>query len=132
MKNGNVTFNNRAGIVLALFYGEREMIPQNDCIVTPCEGYLSPDMGLVGQVVNLYVQDVPMTPTERLAYSELVKQLPPPMQHGVRPRVWRFWYPDISYPGLTVGMRDITVVASSEVLIPYEDFQMENVPWDKI
>ncbi|ATW58280.1 hypothetical protein CNR37_00073 [Pseudomonas phage ventosus] len=109
-------------------------IPENNCINTPhtplC--YPSPDMGRFGQVINLYVENPENTQEERAAYSQLVLQLPPPMQHGVRTRVWRHWYPDTPYPGLTVGMRDVTVTASNEVLIPYEDFVMANVPWDKL
>lgn len=102
----------------------------NNCYFDPC--YPSPDMGRFGQVINLYTENDALTPTELSAYSTLVKQLPPPMQHGVRARTWRHWYPDAPYPGLTVGMRDVTVVASNEVLIPYEDFNMDNVPWDKL
>ncbi|QYW06699.1 hypothetical protein uav_168 [Pseudomonas phage UAVern] len=107
-------------------------IPENNCvdIDTPC--YPSPDMGRFGQVINLYVQDPVCTPEERAAFSALVLQLPPPMQHGVRTRVWRFFYPDAPYPGLTVGMRDVTVTASNEVLVPYDTFDMNSVPWDKL
>lgn len=94
--------------------------------------YPSPDMGCVGQVINLYVEADSLTPTERTAFSALVKSLPPPMQHGVRTRVWHRWYAGAPYPGLTVGMRDVTVAASNELLIPYEDFNMDNVPWDKL
>lgn len=107
-------------------------IPENNCvdIDTPC--FPSSDMGRYGQVINLYVENPVCTQEERAAYSQLVLQLPPPMQHGVRTRVWRFFYPDAPYPGLTVGMRDVTVVASNEVLIPFDTFDMNAVPWDKL
>lgn len=107
-------------------------IPENNCvdIDTPC--YPSPDMGRYGQVINLYVENGVVSPLERIALDTLLQQLPPPEQHGIRTRVWRFWYPDVPYPGLTVGMRDVTVAASNEILIPYEDFNMSNVPWDKL
>lgn len=94
--------------------------------------YASPDMGAFGQVINLYVQNDILSSLERLAFSELVKSLPPPMQHGVRTRVWSRWYPSTPYPGLTVGMKDITVNASNEVLIDYGVFDIDNVPWDKL
>lgn len=100
--------------------------------VDDCVDYQSPDMGLFGQVINLYVEHEALNPTERAAFSVLVLQLPPPMQHGIRTKVWRFSYPTVPYPGLTVGMRDITIISSSEVLVPYDEFNMENVPWDKI
>jgi len=93
--------------------------------------YPSPDMGCVGQVINLYVETLPNTDADRAAYDALQAQLPPPMQHGLRMRVWSQWY-STPYPGLTVGMRDVTVVASNEVLVPLVDFDMASVPWDKL
>lgn len=99
-------------------------------IDTPC--YPNPSMGRFGKVINLYVQNESLDPTERAAFDDLVSQLPPPMEHGIRTRVWKFWYPDVPYPGLTVGLRDVTVAASNEVLIPYLTFNMANVPWDKL
>lgn len=107
-------------------------IPEYNCvdIDTPC--FPSPDMGRYGQVINLYVEGDSLTDSERFAFSQLVLQLPPPMQHGIRTRVWHRWYPATPYPGLTVGMRDVTVVASNEVLIPYATFDMASVPWDKL
>lgn len=106
-------------------------IPETNCvdIDTPC--FPSSDMGRYGQVVNLYVEAPSLSPAERTAFSDLVLQLPPPMQHGIRTRVWSHWY-STPYPGLTVGLRDVTVVASNEVLIPYDDFVMNNVPWEKL
>lgn len=94
--------------------------------------YDNPSMGHFGQVINLYVQNDALTSLERLAFNSLVESLPPPMQHGVRTRVWYRWYPDVAYPGLTVGMRDVTVVASDEVLIDYGIFDINSVPWDKL
>ncbi|WPJ20537.1 hypothetical protein vBPFY1MI_78 [Pseudomonas phage vB_PF_Y1-MI] len=109
------------------------MIPQHECCsLSSCEGYPSPDMGRWGQVISLYVEDVPLSPTERSAHEHLAATLPPPMEHGMRVRVWKHWYPDAAYPGLTIGLRDITVSASNEVLIPYDEFKMENVPWEKL
>lgn len=109
-------------------------IPETNCDTleqcSPC--YPSPDMGRLGQVINLYVEAESLSPTERAAYDALLFQLPPPEQHGIRTRVWKFWYPDAPYPGLTVGMRDVTVSASNEILVPYDDFVMANVPWDKL
>lgn len=102
------------------------------CINMADHCYQSPDMGLVGKVINIYVENVPLTEEEREAYDSLVSQLPPPMDRGVRVRVWRFWYPNTPFPGITVGLRDLTVIASSEVLVPFEEFNMENVPWEKI
>lgn len=106
-------------------------IPESNCVDFNTQCYPSPDMGRYGQVINLYVEADSLSPTELTAYSTLVKQLPP-MQHGVRTRVWHRWYPDTAYPGLTVGMRDVTVTASNEVLIPYDTFDMNSVPWDKL
>lgn len=97
-----------------------------------CQEYPSPDMGCVGQVINLYVETLPNTDDDRAAYDSLQSQLPPPMQHGLRMRVWDQWYPDVVFPGLTVGMRDVTVVASNEILVPLVDFNMDNVPWEKL
>lgn len=97
-----------------------------------CNGYPSPDMGRVGQVINMYVEHEALSVAERAAFSALVLQLPPPMQHGIRTRVWRFFYPSAPYPGIMIGMRDITVIESSEILIPYDQFEMGNVPWSKI
>ena len=106
-------------------------IPENNCVeFDPC--YESPFMGEVGQVINLYVNNNPQTAQERQAFFDLAKALPPPMKHGVRVRLWEQWYPEAPYPGLTVGMRDVTVTASNELLIPYDDFVMANVPWDKL
>lgn len=107
-------------------------IPETNCVDIDTPNFPSPDMGRYGQVINLYVEDIVCTDTERSAFSALVLQLPPPMQHGIRTRVWKHWYPDAPYPGLTVGMRDVTVVASNEVLIPYAIFDMASVPWDKL
>ena len=89
-------------------------------------------MGCVGQVINLYVETLPNTDDDRAAYNDLQASLPPPMQHGMRMRVWNQWYPLVDYPGLTVGLRDVTVVASNEVLVPFEDFDISNVPWEKL
>lgn len=97
-----------------------------------CEEFPSTDMGRVGQVINFYVQGDSLTELERLAHDNLVESLPPPMQHGLRTRVWHRWYPEAPYPGLTVGMRDVTVVSSNEILIPYGDFDIDNVPWEKL
>lgn len=97
-----------------------------------CKEYPSPDMGCVGQVINLYVSGVPLSLAERAAHDELLVALPPPMHHGLRVRVWDDNYPSTPYPGLTVGMRDVTVVASDEVLVPYTSFNMDNVPWEKL
>lgn len=108
------------------------MIPENNCVDIDTPNFPSPDMGRYGQVINLYVEAESLSQPERAAFSALVLQLPPPMQHGIRTRVWRFWYPDVPYPGLTVGMRDVTVAASNEVLIPYASFDMNAVPWDKL
>lgn len=109
-------------------------IPETNCDTleqcSPC--YPSPDMGRLGQVINLYIEDVIATQEENEAFASLALSLTPPMQHGIRTRVWKFWYPDVPYPGLTVGMRDVTVSASNEILIPYDDFVMANVPWDKL
>lgn len=102
------------------------------CVEYGCEAYPSPDMGCVGEVINLYVENDALTDEERAAYDQLADSLPPPMQHGIRTRVWRFWYPSVPYPGLTVGMRDVTVTASNEVLIPYSTFDMNSVPWEKL
>lgn len=107
-------------------------IPEYNCVDIDTPRFPSSDMGRYGQVINLYVEGDSLTDTERFAFSDLVKQLPPPMQHGVRTRVWHRWYPETPYPGLTVGMRDVTVAASNEVLIPYASFNMDNVPWDKL
>lgn len=103
-----------------------------ECDNLGCDGYPSPDMGRFGQVINLYVEHEALSPTERAAFSALVLQLPPPMQHGIRTKVWRFNYPEMPYPGMMVGMRDITVVSSNEILVPYEEFDMGSVPWDKV
>lgn len=97
-----------------------------------CREYPNPDMGCVGQVINLYLEALPHTDDDRAAYDALQAQLPPPMQHGLRARVWSQWYPEVPYPGLTVGMRDVTVVASNEVLVPYATFDMASVPWEKL
>lgn len=107
-------------------------IPENNCVDIDSWCFPSPDMGRYGQVINLYVEDNPQTDTERLVYNTLVAQLPPPQQHGVRIRVWKTFYPNTPYPGLTVGMKDVTVVSSNEILIAYDDFVMANVPWDKL
>jgi len=107
-------------------------IPEFNCVDIDTPIYPNPSMGHFGQVINLYVENPECTDAERSAFSALVLQLPPPMQHGIRTRVWRFFYPDVPYPGLTVGMRDVTVTASNEVLVPYDDFVMANVPWDKL
>lgn len=107
-------------------------IPENNCVDIDSWCFPSSDMGRYGQVINLYVENNPQTDAERAAYADLVSQLPPPQQHGVRIRLWSAFYPEVPYPGLTVGMRDVTVAASNEVLIPYEDFNMANVPWDKL
>lgn len=107
-------------------------IPETNCVDIDTPTFPSSDMGRFGQVINLYVQGDALTSLERLAFSELVKSLPAPMQHGVRTRVWHRWYPSVAYPGLTVGMRDVTVAASNEVLIPYGDFDITAVPWDKL
>lgn len=107
-------------------------IPETNCVDIDTPTFPSSDMGRYGQVINLYVEDVVCTDAERSAFSALVLQLPPPMQHGIRTRVWRFFYPLVDYPGLTVGMRDVTVAASNEILIAYDDFVINNVPWEKL
>lgn len=107
-------------------------IPETNCvdIDTPC--FPSSDMGRFGQVINLYVENPVLSDTELTAWYSLLQQLPPPEQHGVRTRVWRFFYPLVDYPGLTVGMRDVTVAASTEVLVPLASFDINNVPWEKL
>lgn len=107
-------------------------IPETNCVDIDTPNFPTSDMGGFGQVINLYVENPVVSDTELAAWYSLLQQLPPPEQHGIRTRVWRFFYPDTPYPGLTVGMRDVTVSASNEVLIPYDTFDINNVPWEKL
>lgn len=95
-------------------------------------GYVSPFVNVIGKQIIFYASANPLPADERAKYEALLAQLPPRPDCGIAINQWPVVYPDVPFTEVMIGMRDLTVVSSTEVLIPYDEFNMEQVPWDKL
>lgn len=95
-------------------------------------GYVSPFVNVIGKQIIFYASANPLPADERAKYQHLVDTLPPRPDCGIAINQWSVVYPNVTFPGVMIGMRDLTVASSAEVLIPYDSFNMEQVPWDKL
>lgn len=83
--------------------------------------------------VNLYVENIALTPTESGAYLDILSKLPQGYLYGVRVRVWRQWHGAQPYPGPTVTYSVYNDLGEAvEVSSLYDDFDMNTVPWDDV
>lgn len=98
----------------------------------PSQGYYSPFVNVIGKQIIFYASANPLPADERAKYETLMAQLPPRPDCGIAINQWSVVYPNIAFTGVMIGMRDLTVASSTEILIPYESFNMEQVPWDKL
>ncbi|WYV99127.1 hypothetical protein Amme3_00131 [Pseudomonas phage vB_PpuM-Amme-3] len=95
-------------------------------------GYVSPFVNEIGKQIIFYASANHLPADERAKYQNLVDTLPPRPDCGISINQWAAVYPNVAFPGVMIGMRDLTVASSTEVLIPYESFNMEQVPWEKL
>ncbi|WYV99815.1 hypothetical protein Roomu2_00135 [Pseudomonas phage vB_PpuM-Roomu-2] len=95
-------------------------------------GYVSPFVNEIGKQIIFYASANPLPADERAKYQNLVDTLPPRPDCGISINQWAAVYPNVAFLGVMIGMRDLTVASSTEVLVPYESFNMEQVPWEKL
>lgn len=94
--------------------------------------YASPRVDIYGRTITMYVGNIPLNGDETVAYQTLLQKLPPDPTCGIQIKKWFDYYPTAPFFGIMIGLRDMTVAQSIEVLVPYADFNMEAVPWDKL
>lgn len=88
----------------------------------------------IGKVINYYSFGRIASTAELLEHKSLVNRLPPVYLYGIRMRPWSDWYPDTPFTETMVGLyvKSPDCLTVMEMLIPYSEFNMDNVPWDKL
>lgn len=93
--------------------------------------YVSPFVNVYGKTITMYHGGYPLNGDETIAYRRLLVELPPRTDCGI---VLVNWYDRYTTQlnGIMIGLQDMSLPNQPEVLIPYNEFDMRNVPWDKL
>lgn len=94
--------------------------------------YISPRVDVVGKVITMYHSGHPLDGYELECYRKLLADLPPRPDCGIVLHKWGTFYPNVQYNGVMIGLRDVTTPYSQELLIPFNEFDMRSVPWEKL
>ena len=82
--------------------------------------------------LNVYFERFPLDLADAVLVQSVRNRLPPGTNTLVRPRLWESFY-DVMYFGVMVGYDVIGEHGGKiEVLTPYEDFNMADVPWEEV